>query len=141
MSDIDETIEHEPHSSADYDDMEYVDERGIRVFDSSWTCPNCGDDGKMMYRPGSLNTCTECFWVVNGQYNDFVLDDWPLKYRQAQQLLAEYGDDWHGTPGSVSTALRKHFDNPHEAEMAYRENLSREAIPDGGRTTLGDFCE
>jgi hypothetical protein len=136
-----DTVEHVPHSSADYDDMEYVDDRGIRIFDESWTCPNCGDDGKLMFRPGSKNTCTECFWVLNGRYNDYVLDDWPLKYRHAQALLAERGDNWHGTPGSVSTALRKYFDRPEEADQAWREHTQNEAVADGGPTgvTLGDF--
>lgn len=135
-------VEHVPHSSADYDDMEFTDERGIRIFDSDWTCPNCGDDGKLMFRPGSKNTCATCFWVINGRYNDHVLDDWPLKYRAAQRILAERGDKWHGTPGSVSTCLRKHFDRPEEAEQAYRELLNEEqktAATDGGVTTLGDF--
>jgi hypothetical protein len=133
-------VEYRPHSSADYEDMDYVDERGIRVFDEDWTCPNCGDDGKMMFRPGSKNTCTECFWVLNGRKNDYVLEDWPLKYRHAQQLLAELGDDWHGTPGSVATNLRKHFDHPEEAEQAFRQfNNGEKVATDGGTTTLGDF--
>lgn len=38
-------VSHAPHSSAGYDDMDYVDDRGIRIFDRDWTCPNCGDDG------------------------------------------------------------------------------------------------
>lgn len=133
---------HIPHSSADYDDMDYVDDRGIRVYKEDWTCPNCGDDGKLMFRPGSKSTCTECFWVVNGQYNDYVLNDWPLKYRDAQRLLAERSsDDWHGTPGSVSTNLRKYFDSPEEAEAAFRQLVDggRERATDGGVTTLGDF--
>jgi len=135
-------IEYRPHSSADYDDMDYVDDRGIRVFDEDWTCPNCGDDGKMMFRPGSKNTCTECFWVLNGRNNDYVLDDWPLKYRDAQRLLAELGDDWHGTPGTVSTRLRNHFDSPEEAEQAFREMTGEKtAVTDGGTTgtTLEDW--
>lgn len=137
-------VPHVPHSSADYDDMDYVDERGIRVFDREWTCTNCGEDGELMFRPGSLNTCTRCFWVIDGQYNDYVLSDWPLKYRDAQRLLAELGDDWHGTPGTVGTLLRKHFDRPEEAERAFRELLSGDPMAtDGGTTgtTLGDFCD
>lgn len=142
MSESTDDIEHVPHSSADYDDMDYVDDRGIRIFDEDWTCPNCGDDGKLMFRPGSKNTCAECFWVINGRNNDYVLSDWPLKYRQAQQLLAEMGDDWHGTPGTVGTNLRKHFDRPEEAESAWREKNGREAVTDGGSsgTTLDDFA-
>jgi len=134
-------IKYRPHSSADYDDMDYTDERGIRVFNEDWTCPNCGDDGKMMFRPGSKNTCTECFWVLNGRNNDYVLDDWPLKYRHAQMLLAERGDDWHGTPGTVAANLRKYFDRPEEAEQAFRELMDgkRDVATDGGTTTLGDF--
>lgn len=136
-------ISHVPHSSADYDDMDYVDERGIRVFDRDWTCPNCGDDGELMFRPGSKNTCTRCFWVINGQYNDYVLSDWPLKYRDAQRILAELGDDWHGTPGTVGTLLRKHFDSKAEAERAVVEMFNSEPAPDGGTiaTTLGDYSE
>lgn len=134
-------VEHVPHSSADYDDMDYVDERGIRIFDRDWECPNCGDGGELMFRPGSKNTCATCFWVIGGQYNDHVLADWPLKYRDAQRLLAELGDDWHGTPGTVGTNLRKHFDRPEEAEAAFREMMGgeRSVRGDGGVTTLGEF--
>ena len=136
-----EQIEHVPHSSADYDDMDYVDERGIRIFDRHWTCPNCGDDGELMFRPGSMNTCATCFWVIGGQNNEYVLKDWPLKYRDAQRLLADLGDSWHGTPGSVGTALRKHFDRPEEAEAAFKNLLDgeKQTRTDGGFTTLGDF--
>ena len=131
---------HIPHSSAD--DIEYVDERGIRIFKSNWECPNCGDEGELMYRPGSKSTCAKCFWVVNGQYNDFVLADWPLKYRDAQHLLAELGDDWYGTPGDIGTRLRKHFDRPEEAAAKMQElKKNARAVTDGGDrpTTLGDF--
>lgn len=122
--------------------MEFVDERGIRIFDSDWTCPNCGDDGQLMFRPGSKNTCATCFWVLHGQYNDYVLNDWPLKYRQAQRLLASRGRDWHGTPGSVSTLLRQEFDRPEQAEAAYRDLLNNNVATDGGTggTTMGDFA-
>jgi hypothetical protein len=141
-TDTDETeIVHEPHSSADFDDMDYVDERGIRIFDRRWECPNCGDDGELMFRPGSKNTCATCFWVLNGTYNDYVFDDWPLKYRHAQRLLAELGDDWHGTPGSVSTRLRQHFDSGVEAAEAFEDVLDGEISAKGksGSTTLEDF--
>lgn len=136
-----EEIEHEPHSSADYDDMDYVDGRRIRIFDCHWTCPNCGDDGELMFRPGSLNTCAMCFWVIDGQYNDYVLSDWPLRYRDAQRLLADLGDDWHETPGTMGTLLRKHFDRPEEAEAAFKVRLDEERSVrgDGGVTTLDDF--
>lgn len=134
-------VEHVPHSSADYEDLDYVDGRGIRIFDENWTCPNCGDSGKLMFRPGSKNTCATCFWVIGGEYNGHTLVDWPLKYRQAQRLLAALGDDWHGTPGDVGTRLRKHFDKPEEADAAYRKLVSIKVSPDGGSAirTLGDF--
>lgn len=134
-------VEHVPHSSADYDDMEYVDDRGIRIFDSGWTCPNCGDRGELMFRPGSKNTCATCFWVIGGRYNDLVLEDFPLKYRAGQRLLADLGDQWHGTPGSVENRLRVHFDRPEEADRAYRELVKDQRSPptDGGVATLGDF--
>ena len=135
-------VEHVPHSSADYDDMDYVDERGIRIFDQDWTCPNCADDGELMFRPGSKNTCATCFWVINGRNNDYVLPDWPLKYRDAQRLLADLGDDWHGTPGTVGTRLRRHFDRPEDAEVAFREMIDGDqsvAADGSGFTTLGDF--
>lgn len=135
-------VEHVPHNSADRDGIEYIDDRGIRVFDEDWTCPNCGDAGKLMFRPGSKNTCTECFWVVNGQYNDYVLDHWGLKYRHAQALLANRGDDWSGTPGSVATLLRQHFDRTEQAQQAWRDYSRNTAVADGGTTgaTLGDFA-
>lgn len=135
-------VEHAPHSSADYEDMDYTDTRGIRIFDRDWTCPNCGPDGELMFRPGSKNTCATCFWVINGRNNDYVLDDWPLKYRHAQRLLAEQGDDWHGSPGDVATRLRDHFDRPEEAEQAFRQLTDGE---DESRadtvtlTSLGEF--
>lgn len=132
-------IEHEPHSSADFDDMEYVDERGIRIFDSDWTCPNCGDRGELMFRPGSLNTCARCFWVIDGQYNDFVLEDWPLLYRQGQRLLAAEGMTWHGTPGSVGTQLRQLYDKPEEAAKAIEQLQDEEPV--SSVATLGDFDE
>jgi len=135
-------IEYQPHSSADFDDMDYVDERGIRIFDHHWTCPNCGDDGEMMFRPGSKNTCATCFWVLNGRHNEHVLDDWNLKYRQAQRLLASRGDKWHGTPGSVATRLRQHFDGPHEAVAAFEGLLDagESVSSDQSTATLGDFA-
>jgi ribosomal protein S27AE len=137
-----EDIEHEPHSSADFGDMDYTDDRGIRVFDRNWTCPNCGDDGELMFRPNSKNTCTRCFWVINGRYNNHVLRDWPLLYRHAQQLLAELGDDWYGTPGDVANRLHDHFDRPEMAEAAWRNSeAAGDLATDGGSefTTLGDF--
>ncbi|MCL9818368.1 hypothetical protein [Natronocalculus amylovorans] len=134
-------IEYRPHSSADFDDMDYVDERGIRIFDRHWTCPNCGDDGEMMFRPGSKNTCAMCFWVLNGHKNDYILDDWNLKYRHAQRLLARLDDKWHGTPGTVSTRLRYHFDSAHEAVLAFESLLNNgESVGSGESVvTLGDF--
>lgn len=103
------------------DGVEYVDRRGIRVADTHWTCPNCGIDGELMYRPGSKDTCATCFWVIDGQNNDYVLPDWPLKYRQAQRLLAGNGLSWGGTPGNVGTELRKLYDSPEEAAAELRE--------------------
>lgn len=132
-------VEHVPHSSADYDDMDYTDDRGIRIFDRHWTCPNCGDAGELMFRPGSKNTCATCFWVIGGRYNDHVLEDWPLKYRDAQRLLAELGDDWYGTPGDVANRLWKHFDKPEEAEARFRKMNGGASLESGGVQTLGDF--
>lgn len=118
--------EHIPQTSAD--PIEYVDERGIKIADSDWDCPHCGDRGMLMWRPGSKNTCATCFWVNGGQYNDYVLSDWPLLYRQGQRLLAAAGEDWYGTPGSVGTALRRLFDRPEEAAMAIVELQDEEPV-------------
>lgn len=105
------------------DGVSYINQRGDKVADGDWECPNCGDDGELMYRPGSKDTCANCFWVVGSQNNDYVLPDWPLKYRHGQQLLAERGDNWYGTPGDVGTRLRKHFDSPEEAGQAWKEMI------------------
>ncbi|RDZ53093.1 hypothetical protein C5C07_15270 [Haloferax sp. Atlit-4N] len=140
VTDGGQTVEHVPHSSADYDDMDYVDDRGVRIFDTNWTCPNCGDVGELMFRPGSKNTCATCFWVIDGPYNDFVLRDWPLKYRDAQRLLASMGEDWHGTPGTVATRLHAHFDSGFEAEQAWQNLLddsNQDADMDGWLVTDG----
>jgi len=123
--------------------MEYVDDRGIRIFDRDWTCPNCGDDGELMFRPGSKNTCATCFWVLNGRNNEYILEDWKLKYRHAQRLLASMGDEWHGTPGSVATRLWRHFDSAQEAVIAFERLLSQERTEetDQSPTVLSDFHE
>ena len=125
---------HIPQTSAD--PYEYEDERGIRIADSDWECPHCGDNGKLMHRPGSKNTCTTCFWVRNGHYNDHVLRDFPLQYRQAQRLLASMGEKWHGTPGDIGTRLRQFFDRPEEAAQALRDLREEEPF---NLTTLGDY--
>lgn len=137
MSDID----YRPHTSADRHKVDYVDDRGIRILDADWQCPNCGDDGELMFRPGSKNTCARCFWVLNGSKNDLILNDWQLKYRDAQRLLASLGEPWHGTPGSVSNRLRQNFDRPEEAEQAWRDEIEGDVATDGGSmgVTLGDF--
>ena len=126
---------HIPQTSAD--PYEYIDERNIRIADSSWDCPNCGEDGILMHRPGSKNTCATCFFVRNGHYNDHVLRGWPLKYRQAQRLLASMGEAWHGTPGDIGTRLRQFFDRQEEAAVAMQELQTDEPVV--GVTSLGDF--
>ena len=78
------------------------------------TCPNCG--AEFMDRPGNLPTCSQCFWVVDGENNDYVLPDWGIKYRHAQMLLDALGEDWHGTPGTVGTRLYEVFDDPDKAK-------------------------
>jgi hypothetical protein len=129
---------HIPHSSAD--DIEYVDRRGISIFKSDWDCPNCGDDGELMYRPGSKSTCAKCFWVVNGSYNDHVLRDWPLTFRDAQKLLADREMDWHGTPGDVANRLHGLFDRPEEAAVEFQGNSGGEfGTKPLNATQLGDF--
>lgn len=133
-----EEIEHQPHSSADFDDMEYVDERGIRIFESEWCCPNCDDDGELMFRPGSKNTCATCFWVLNGQYNDYVLDDWNMRYRDAQRLLASRGAEWGGTPGTISTRMRREFDNTNQAIRVLEKHLKSTRRKDTSKETQGD---
>lgn len=84
----------------------YEDTRGIRIADDEWECPNCGDEGKLMHRPGSKLTCATCFWVVGGNYNDHELNDFSFSYRDAQRYLAAIGEPWHGTPGDVGTRMR-----------------------------------
>ena len=126
--------DHIPQTSAD--PYEYEDERGIRISDSDWECPNCGDNGKLMHRPGSKNTCTTCFWVRGGGYNDEVLRDFPMTYRQAQRLLAAMCERWHGTPGDIESRLRQFFDRPEEAAQALRDLREVEAF---SLTTLGNF--
>ncbi len=118
---------HIPQTSAD--EYEYIDERNIKIADADWNCPECGDAGELMHRPGSKNTCATCFWVRNGRHNDLVLDDWPLKYRQAQRLLAAMGDKWHGTPGDVASRLWKHFDRPEEAATAIEDSRTANCCP------------
>lgn len=135
MSDLEQV----PHSSADVDSVDYVDERGLRIFDRDWTCPNCGEVGQLLFRPGSKSTCGTCFWVVDGRYNDHVLEDWPLRYRDAQRLLAARGDDWGGSPGTVATRLRRRFDQPHEAMLAMESLHETDAevpVPDAGAREL-----
>lgn len=134
-----ESAQSTQHSADKY---EYVDERGIRIADRDWECPNCGSDGKLMHRPGSKNTCATCFWVQNGRYNDHVLADWPLLHRQGQRLLAANGEPWHGTPGDVGTRLRQIFDTPSEAETAIKRLQTQTTDEQGGeRTTrLTDFA-
>lgn len=65
-----------------------------------------------MERPGSLNTCATCFWVVGGENNEYELSDFDLTYRQAQRLLDLCDEDWHGTPGDIGTRLRHVFGHP-----------------------------
>lgn len=85
------------------------------VLDADWSCPNCGDRGQLMDRPGSKDTCANCFWVVGGRYNDHRLRDFDLTFRQAQRLLHALGEPWHGTPGDLGTRLRGVFDSPMAA--------------------------
>lgn len=88
---------------------EYEDARGIRIDDPTWDCPGCSENGRLMYRPGSKDTCATCFHVVNGRKNDLVLDNLRIDYRTGQRLLAAEGEDWHGSPGTVSNTLRRVF--------------------------------
>lgn len=118
--------EHIPQTSAD--PYEYEDDRGIRIADEDWECPNCGEHGRLMWRPGSKNTCATCFWVRDGQYNDYVLPDWPLDYREAQQLLAYIGEQWYGTPGDIGTRLRAHFDSRGEVFELFRRFRERSPL-------------
>lgn len=128
--------EHIPQTSAD--PIELVDERGVKLADSEWGCPHCGERGALMWRPGSKNTCATCFWVNGGQYNDYVLPDWPLLYRQGQRLLAAAGEPWHGTPGDIGTRLRTLFDRPEEAAMAIQDLQNEEPVT--SVETLGEFA-
>lgn len=80
--------------------------------DYSWTCPNCGDDGILMDRAGSKDTCQNCLFVVGGDYNDHELSDYDLTYRQGQRLLFILGWEWSGTPGDVENRLRGAFSHP-----------------------------
>lgn len=141
----DSNDDHIPQSSADT--YEHVDDRGIKIAKRNWTCPSCGDEGQLMHRPGSKNTCATCFWVRDGQYNNHVLADWPLLYTQGQRLLAAHGEPWGGTPGDVGTQLRRLFDTTEEATAALKDlqsasvdtPLSSEDAEHVG-TTLADFA-
>lgn len=133
--------EHIPQTSAD--DYEYIDSRGIKIADSHWDCPNCGNNGMLMHRPGSKNTCANCFWVIGGVNNDYVLNDWPLLYRDAQRLLAAMNETWHGTPGSVGTELYRLFDSKTEVETKFKQIVGntpeQNEQQDTKHTSLTDF--
>jgi len=133
--------EHIPQTSAD--DYEYTDRRGIKIADSAWKCPICGSDGKLMHRPGSKNTCANCFWVHEGEYNGYVLKDYKLLFSDAQRLLADRGENWSGTPGDVSNRLRNVFATKEQAQKAHLEltDINREytSEPKGDRSQLSDF--
>lgn len=100
---------------------EYEDPRGIRITDPTWDCPDCGENGRLMYRPGSKNTCATCFHVVNGRNNESELADLGVSYRTGQLLLAEMGEQWHGTPGDVSNRLRSLIGGPEAVQSAADE--------------------
>lgn len=78
----------------------------LQIESRDYDCPNCSR-GLKMYRPGSKTTCANCFWVVGSQYNDHVLADFDMTVPQARRLLAALGKHWHGTPGSLGSALRQ----------------------------------
>lgn len=82
------------------------DGQTVEVEDPEWECPNCGDDGALMHRPGSKDTCATCFWVVGGNHNDRTLADFDVTFRQAQRLLYTFDYEWWGTPGDLGTRLR-----------------------------------
>lgn len=82
------------------------------VLDTDWACPNCGDAGVLLDRPGSKDTCGNCLYVVGGENNDYRLRDFDLTYREARRLLAILGEQWAGPPGSVGTELRSVFKSP-----------------------------
>ena len=77
----------------------------IDIDDPDWDCPHCGDNGLLMHRPGSKDTCANCFWVVDGNFNDYELTNFDLTYRQAQRLLNLIEEPWHGSPGNIETRL------------------------------------
>lgn len=133
--------EHIPQTSAD--DYEYTDQRGIKIADSAWECPICGSNGKLMHRPGSKNTCANCFWVHEGKYNDYVLKDFKILFSDAQRLLADRGENWSGTPGDISNRLRDVFGSKQQVQKAHIEltNIDREYSPDteGTPSQLSDF--
>lgn len=104
---------------------EYEDARGIKIADADWDCPDC-TDGRLMHRPGSKDTCATCFYVVNGEYNAHRLSDYALSKREAQQLLAEMGEAWHGNPGDIENRLRYLFDSPAAAAQEYAERFENE---------------
>lgn len=113
---------------------EYQDSRGIKIADADWDCPDC-NDGRLMHRPGSKDTCATCFYVVNGRHNAHRLSDYALTKREAQQLLAEMGEPWHGTPGDIENRLRYLFDSPAAAAQAHAEMFG------AGNATKGDENE
>jgi hypothetical protein len=85
---------------------EYEDDRGIRVEEPEWDCPNC-DCGAKMYRPASKDTCANCLYVVDGRHNEESLPNMPISARSARWMLAQLGEPWHGSPGSLETSLRR----------------------------------
>jgi hypothetical protein len=120
---------------------EYIDSRGIKIADSHWTCPNCGDDGELVYNNGGLDRCATCFWVVDGPHNSYVLKDWPLTYRNAQRLLAALKEDWWGTPGTIGTRLHAHFETTTQLETEWRRVIRGIEFPstETQNACLSDF--
>jgi len=68
-------------------------------------CPNC--TGTLVKPSGLKVRCPRCYYIVNGENNDYELADFDITHRQAKRLLDVFGYDTQGTPGDIGTRLRR----------------------------------